>query len=221
MHLEYILAIRFSFSSWEWHRTLLVSKLHVLVLYKFECDIVLEIIFTCWMCNCSSQFLSINMRNDLLISPPTSLLLSPCRLSAWWPRRWCRDTRRFSLKGVSQGKSSRSTSALSHEFLCGWCVGNDCVSQTGILYFTVTHKRMTTTPSCKCVAKLLSALPEINLYPLWTFLLLNYAMGYLWKANGKDWSNACSLSQLQRWPVCFLSTQFTMSALNSSQLIQK
>lgn len=53
---------------------LLVSKQQVLILLKFEFDIVLEMKLTFWMYNRSSQLLSINMHNDLLISLP--LLLS-------------------------------------------------------------------------------------------------------------------------------------------------
>lgn len=108
---------------------LLVSKWQVLILYKFEFDIVLEMKFTHWMCNCSLQLLSINMNNDLLISLP---LLSSS-LPVDWVHGGHGDDAEIQEASVWKrwvnANSSRSTSVL---FLSGWCVGNECVSQTHV-----------------------------------------------------------------------------------------
>lgn len=73
----------------------------------------------CWMCNCFLLLPSINMHNDLLISLPPLLCSSPCRSSAWWPQKWCRDTRSFSLNGVSQSRSSSASDISYCSSACG------------------------------------------------------------------------------------------------------
>lgn len=87
-------------------------------------------IFTHWMCNCSLQLLSINMHNDLLISPPTSLLFSLC---VDWVHGGHGDDAEIQEASVWKGWvnaiSSHSTLVLG---LSGWCVGNDCVSQSHV-----------------------------------------------------------------------------------------
>lgn len=87
-------------------------------------------LFTYWMYNCLLQLSVYKYAQWPAYFPPTSRLLSPRRLSAWWPRRWCRDTRSFSLKGVSQRSSSRSMSALCPALLSGWWAGDGCQSHT-------------------------------------------------------------------------------------------
>lgn len=81
------------------------------------------------------------------------LLSSACRSSAWWPRRWCRDTRSFSLNVVSKSRhgSISDWSCVLRGVQGGKGVGgvNDCQSQGHVdspegLYFSVTHKRMMT-----------------------------------------------------------------------------
>lgn len=148
-----------------------------------------------------------------------SRLLSPLRLSAWWPQRWCRDTRSFSSKGVSQNRSSRSTSVL---FLSGWRVGSDCVSQTHMdtllsfrdaIFCCDTHKGTMTIVFCKCSQTAAHSVWNHSLIPCGHFCYWFTPQGYLWKAKRKYQTNV-SLHQSH-------TDMSTMSVLISSQLIQK
>lgn len=124
--------------------------------------------FTYWMYNCLLLLSSINMHNDLFLF--RSHLPSACRLSAWWPRRWCRDTRSSSLKGVSQKQPQCSDRSSVCVFVCGqWLSasktrGSSC--PPGILYFTVTHKRMTTVLFCPCSWKYLRNACLLSIFSL-------------------------------------------------------
>lgn len=86
-------------------------------------------ILTLWMCKRSSQLLSINIHNDLLISLPP--LLSS--LSVDWVHGGHGDDAEIQEASVWKrwvsADCSRSTSVF---VLGGWCVGSDCVSQTHV-----------------------------------------------------------------------------------------
>lgn len=92
--------------------------------------------FKRWIHSRFSLLLSLDVHADLLISLPL-LFLTSCRLSAWWPRRWCRDTRNFSLKGVSQ----REAALVRRWSLQGSSVGAAWARTIGLSHMhpSVTH----------------------------------------------------------------------------------